>query len=985
MGLRVGAWRIAWVLVALLAGACTDGTRANTADGIPGVDPGTIDFGRRPLFEGEAREIRVTNVGRASLEIQRLEVVDEGRTYEAELLDPGPVMLLPGEARGARVRFLPRASGPLNGVLRIHTDSIIEPILEVPLTGEGVDVRATFTPERLDFGRIEVDSSTTRELTLENPGDLTTEVQLRLVGADAAEFSVEQTLALGPREQRTLTLNWAPKMVGKKQVALAVTRCRGCADEAVVLTAEALERAVIVEPNPLDFGPTPMDHDGMRTVRLVNLSTEPQEVRSMALSGDTNPGFTHSDPGLPVTLAPGAHHEVTFRFSPGHLGAAQGRADFVPVSPRHDTLPLTLRGFGGAPELCVGPYELDFGEQPVGHKPTLTVNLKNCGTQNADPITVTSAVVTGMSGGSPEPFGLIATPLPVTLAAGEEVNLTVFYEPTSIGAHSGTLTLTSDAESAAEVYVALRGSARATAPCSLQVRPEALDFGTVLPGWGAALVVRFHNEGADVCPVKNLALTDDGDGNFILPGGPLAGILMGPGESFSVMVAFRAPESGGDFTGALGFEIVHPDAPARTVPLTAHAEESCLVAAPNFLDFGVTRPDCPVPPRSVSFANQCTSPILVTDATIGPGTSDDFSLTVPLPGPTTLAPGDTLTLEAAYAGQLPGLQGSPLFVASDALTVPLLVPLLGESTTRSEVVDRFVQTDGAKVDVLFVVDNTGSMVEEQPRLAAAMPAFASAALSRGTDLRVGVTTSGIDPVSDACPGGAQGGEGGRLFPVDGSGPRLMTSATPDLGAALANNVRVGLCATVEQSFEAARRALSRPLITQADDPRTPIPNDGNLGLLREEASLALVFVGDEDDHSPDGVETYVQFFQSLKGSGQPGRVQIHAIAPEEGGCETAGGTGARYAAAAAMTGGSLLSVCAEDYAPLLSAIAASSMGPQSRFPLSAQPDPATLVVTLDGAPVTAGWHWDVAGNAVVFDVEPPPGARIELTYTRVCG
>src|SRR5690606_4720372 len=232
-------------------------------------------------------------------------------------------------------------------------------------------------------------------------------------------------------------------------------------------------------------------------------------------------------------------------------------------------------------------------------------------------------------------------------------------------------------------------------------------------------------------------------------------------------------------------------------------------------------------------------------ATIGPGTSDDFSLTVPLPGPTTRAPGDTRTLEAAYAGQLPGLQGSPLFVASDALTVPLLVPLLGESTTRSEVVDRFVQTDGAKVDVLFVVDNTGSMVEEQPRLAAAMPAFASAALSRGTDLRVGVTTTGIEAVSGACPGGAEGGEAGRLFPVDGSRPRLLTSTTPDLAAVLTANAEVGLCANVEQGFEAARRALSRPLITQADDPRTPQPDDGNLGLLREEASLALIFVGDE--------------------------------------------------------------------------------------------------------------------------------------------
>src|SRR5690606_4624109 len=124
--------------------------------------------------------------------------------------------------------------------------------------------------------------------------------------------------------------------------------------------------------------------------------------------------------------------------------------------------------------------------------------------------------------------------------------------------HTGSLVITSNAESASEVAVALRGSARTTLPCELLVRPEALDFGTVLPGWGAVLVVRFTNEGEDVCPLKNLALLDDGGGRFLLPGGPLPGVLMGPGEGFSVMVAFRAPPEGGDFSGALGFEVVHP-------------------------------------------------------------------------------------------------------------------------------------------------------------------------------------------------------------------------------------------------------------------------------------------------------------------------------------------------------------------------------------------------------------------------------------------
>src|SRR5690606_18922651 len=113
-----------------------------------------------------------------------------------------------------------------------------------------------------------------------------------------------------------------------------------------------------------------------------------------------------------------------------------GQVDFTPVSVRHATLPVPLLGHGGAPELCVLPQELVFGDVPVGHKPTLLVNVRNCGSSNAEPITVTSAIVEGLA-----PFGVVAGPLPVTLAAGEAVDLTVFYEPTSEGAHVGTLTI----------------------------------------------------------------------------------------------------------------------------------------------------------------------------------------------------------------------------------------------------------------------------------------------------------------------------------------------------------------------------------------------------------------------------------------------------------------------------------------------------------------------------------------------------------------
>ena len=80
-------------------------------------------------------------------------------------------------------------------------------------------------------------------------------------------------------------------------------------------------------------------------------------------------------------------------------------------------------------------------------------------------------------------------------------------------------------------------------------------------------------------------------------------------------------------------------------------------------------------------------------------------------------------MEVEYCAQVTGMNLSPLFVDSSDLPEPLLVPLIGESSKRVDKTDTFVQQDGTKVDVLFVVDNTASMVEEQPRLDHALPAF----------------------------------------------------------------------------------------------------------------------------------------------------------------------------------------------------------------------------------------------------------------------
>jgi hypothetical protein len=182
-----------------------------------------------------------------------------------------------------------------------------------------------------------------------------------------------------------------------------------------------------------------------------------------------------------------------------------------------------------------------------------------------------------------------------------------------------------------------------------------------------------------------------------------------------------------------------------------------------------------------------------------------------------------------------------------------------------------------KMDIVFVVDDSGSMSEEQTNLASNFPMFATV-LSGYTvnggqplDFRVGVTTTGrnlhyggIIP-DELGPNGAfehqaSCGTGPWLDPTD-------ANLSHDLGC----RAKVGTSgASQEMPLLMAKRAVSDRIMdgTQA-------------GFLRDDALLAVVMITDEDDSSntQDGVDVpiaglpinwnpsdEVQFFDTLKGN-----------------------------------------------------------------------------------------------------------------------
>ncbi len=979
-------WVAAAGCVAVFAAGCADRERPAVADARL-MFVGDTDFQRVPVHASRTLKASLQNVGRSSLNILEVWVEDEDGAYLASFVDDGPHNVMPGAACDVSIKFRPRRGGDLPAFFVVRSDSKEEPVFRVPIRGVGVDAGARVVESRLDFGRIELGTEKVRMLTLENTSDLTLTFRPEAIGAHASEFHADR-LVLEPGTRGELPVTFRPTAAGRKDAALAVSLCDGCVDHLVILLAEGLDKALVAEPAELDFGQVPMDQEALLTTTIRNLSTEPQELRGLSLTEGTNPGFTHVDGSAPVTLQGGEEREFTFRYSPGHMGGAEGEAVFTTQSARNPELRVPMFGFGGAAEVCVSPGEFRFASMPVGSRESVVITVKNCGSSNSAPLTITEIApgpsTTGVGG--MEQFEVSPPPLPRELLAGEELTFRVWFEPTREGEHALGVGIRTSGFRGSLARVEVAGTATTHPPCQLAITPERLDFGTVRPGEEGVLAVKIHNIGPDVCPVKNIELHDSAGGRFSMPGGSLPGVVVHAGYYFSFMVAFRAPPEGGSFSGSLRITQQHPTQPTIRVPLVAHSEDACLVATPTYVDFGISRPECPSPTMTTTVMNQCSVPASLTSVTIGEGTTEGQFRIASQPGsyPRILDPGDAVTLTLEHSPTVTGLNVSPLFLGVDGLAQPLLVSLIGELTESGERTDTFVQQDGNKVDVLFVVDNTASMVEEHPRLVSAIPSFVDSAQQSNVDLRVAVTTTGIDPASATCPGGAMGGEAGRLFPADNSAPRILTSTTANLVALLQQNVQVGQCANVEQGFEALRRALSAPLVNSVDDPRTPLPNDGNAGFLRSEAALAVVFVGDEDDHSPDSVDSYVDWLRTLKGRGQPQRSAIYAIAPTASSCATAGGTGTRYADAARQTGGDVLSVCAPDYAPLLAQVANKAFSPQDAFPLSGTPESGSVEVQVNGSPLAGGWSYDPGTNQVRFSPRPAAGAVVEVSYRGSC-
>jgi hypothetical protein len=327
--------------------------------------------------------------------------------------------------------------------------------------------------------------------------------------------------------------------------------------------------------------------------------------------------------------------------------------------------------------------------------------------------------------------------------------------------------------------------------------------------------------------------------------------------------------------------------------------------------------------------------------------------------------------------------------------------------------DTFVQNAVRKVDILWVVDSSGSMAPHQQQLASNFSTFINYLMPQNPgpdfvpiDFHIGVVSTDTDDP----------GEQGRLHGFTQNGAVTATGSFIGCDSTRHCNVdgqaSVGPAGAVQTAFtqmatvgtlgSQVERGLYASYLALNRDENKDASHDGS-GFIRDDAALYIIVVSDEDDSScspnisylasgnractndpgchcaDDGAlafgttDFYTRFFENYKGYGHGDLVALAGIVGDNQGTvptQVPGDTtphagctafdpistrtliayyGSRYAKVIDGTGGANASICSSNFNLLLNKLAFSVTGLKSDFKLTRGPDTSSLEVYVASA------------------------------------
>jgi hypothetical protein len=389
--------------------------------------PSPLDLGNRKVDGGAVTgEILVTNVADdpedpgVPVTISGVDLgpvgppgaADFQLVPEPEDCTAGTILVLGGSCR-IHVRFSPTAVGLRAAGVQIASDASDAsegptPLL-APVIGRGVLGGLVITPDPLDLGGSRVGvPAPPGQVALTATGDASVVVSAVSVGgADPGDFSVGPScvgVTLEPGGPPCVVDVGFTPTGGGPRTATIIVGSDAVNDPTVgVLRGTGLRGALVIEPDPLDLGSSPIGSAApTRQVLIRSVGSVPVDISSVTVAGPAVADFTPSGfaPCLAADLPPGGSCTADVTFTPSASGL---RTASIVVGSDAETSPTVggLRGTGtgtgpaGVADFVLEPPLINFGLARADSIPPTDLELTGRSTGTA-PVTPGPAVLVGV-------------------------------------------------------------------------------------------------------------------------------------------------------------------------------------------------------------------------------------------------------------------------------------------------------------------------------------------------------------------------------------------------------------------------------------------------------------------------------------------------------------------------------------------------------------------------------------------------------------
>jgi len=542
----------------------------------------------------------------------------------------------------------------------------------------------------------------------------------------------------------------------------------GCKDKLVGISA-----TIQVTPTTLAFGQASVGSAQQIRVSVSNIGSSPLQISAIKVASDPNNELTIRDllttdcndqavPGS-TTLNPGDCARFTVRWTSSGQHAAAGSVEIDSNDPANSVVTLPVTGNATAPTLqycvlssagAVVPSQcsdftanpiveppVDFGNSLPGVASTRTVRVSNQGQATLTFLPQPSLSPTGSTD-----FSLSGTIPNLTLAPGASADLTVSVNPSTSGAISTTLNISSNDLNEPQLAVPVTINVPAWKLC---IDPAGgLNFGVVAPGQTSTKTLTFTNCGAVDFTVNSFTFvpTAPTTTQFTYPANafPAALSTFAVGTSIPVDVTYTPTALQNDaaainYSFAVGGITVQGSA-----PIIGGSSGPIISVTPMTLAFGSISIGSPQQIR-VSVSNIGSTPLLVSNIKVATDPNSELSVTdllttdcndVSRSGGMTLVPGECARFTVAWAPTAAHAAAGSIEIDSNDLTHGVVtLPVTGDA-----VAPPLLQ--------VCVLDSGGNVVPAQCSDLSASPHvvpsvnFGSGLLNTASSLKVRLTNQG---------------------------------------------------------------------------------------------------------------------------------------------------------------------------------------------------------------------------------------------------